>query len=203
MSCMYQIPAQFHRHETLVSRSRFITSIAHAASADEANAFIAQIKTEFPDASHNCWAYVAGAPADSARVGMSDDGEPHGTAGKPMLNVLLHCEVGEIVAVVTRYFGGTKLGTGGLVKAYSGAVQAALLDLPSKTKRDLASFQLTLEYSQIGAAKNLIESIEGNIVDECFEADVRLTVEIPVEHSDSFIQAIQNLTKNEDSLKTP
>ncbi|MEH6457607.1 MAG: YigZ family protein, partial [Cocleimonas sp.] len=119
---MYKIPAKQHRHETIIKRSRFITTIAHASSADEANAFIASIKKEFPDASHNCWAYVAGPAADSAKIGMSDDGEPHGTAGKPMLNVLLHSDIGEIVAVVTRYFGGTKLGPGGLVKAYSGSV---------------------------------------------------------------------------------
>ena len=143
---MYKIPANQYRHEEIIKRSRFITTLAHASSANEANTFVASIKKEFPDASHNCWAYVAGAPGDTARIGMSDDGEPHGTAGKPMLNVLLHSDIGEIVAVVTRYFGGTKLGSGGLVKAYSGSVKNSLEGLLLIEKRQLVSLILNFEY---------------------------------------------------------
>ena len=116
---MYKIPATLHRTEEKIKRSRFIATVAHASTEKDVKTFISMIKKEFPDATHNCWAYVAGPPGDTARVGMSDDGEPHGTAGKPILTVLLHSEIGEIVAVVTRYFGGTKLGKGGLVRAYS------------------------------------------------------------------------------------
>ncbi len=126
----YPIPAAQHRTEEEIRRSRFITTLAHAPTVEDARAVIADVSREFGDASHNCWAYVVGPPGNTAQVGMSDDGEPHGTAGRPMLTVLLHSGVGEIVAVVTRYFGGTLLGKGGLVKAYSGGVQYALETLP-------------------------------------------------------------------------
>jgi Uncharacterized protein family UPF0029 len=126
----YPVPAQQHRVEQVIDRSRFICTVARVQSSEEAQAFIKTMNAEFPDATHNCWAYVVGAPGSTDRVGMSDDGEPHGTAGRPMLTVLLHSGVGEIAAVVTRYYGGTKLGTGGLVKAYSGAVQEALAGMP-------------------------------------------------------------------------
>ncbi|MGD9326788.1 MAG: YigZ family protein, partial [Desulfobacterales bacterium] len=106
---MYKIPAKLYRTEETIKRSRFIATVARAFTEEDAKAFISIIKNEFPDATHNCWAYVAGPPGDTARIGMSDDGEPHGTAGKPILTALLHSEIGEIVAVVTRYFGGTKL----------------------------------------------------------------------------------------------
>ena len=90
---------------------------AHVPTEEDAKIFIARIKDEFPDATHHCWAYVAGPPGDTAQIGMSDDGEPHGTAGKSILTVLLYSEIGETVAVVTRYFGGTKLGTEGAGKS--------------------------------------------------------------------------------------
>ena len=131
MSARYPIPARTHRVEEEIQRSRFITTLAHTPTLDEARAFVQQMKAEFGDASHNCWAYVVGPPGSSAQIGMSDDGEPHGTAGKPMLTVLLHADVGDVTAVVTRYFGGTKLGKGGLVRAYSGGVQQALATLPA------------------------------------------------------------------------
>ena len=102
------------------------------------------MNVEFPDATHNCWAYVAGPPASTGRVGMSDAGEPHGTAGRPMLTVLLHSGVGEIAAVVTRYYGGIKLGTGGLVKAYGGAVLAALEALPRVERIDYVDAALSI-----------------------------------------------------------
>ena len=191
---MYRIPAKQYRHEELVKRSQFITTIAHASSADEANAFIASIKNEFPDASHNCWAYVAGPPADSARIGMSDDGEPHGTAGKPMLNVLLHSDVGEIVAVVTRYFGGTKLGPGGLVKAYSESVKNTLEGLTLTEKRSLLTLTINFDYSYTNSVKSLIQTYEAEVSEEKFQEDVCMILEVPEENKTTFTKAITDLT---------
>src|SRR5690349_11838554 len=127
----YLIPAGTHRTEEEINRSRFVTTFGYTPTVEAARAFIETVSNEFGDASHNCWAYVVGPPGSTGQIGMSDDGEPHGTAGRPMLTVLLHSGVGDICAVVTRYFGGTLLGTGGLVKAYSGGVQLALVDLPT------------------------------------------------------------------------
>lgn len=198
---MYKIPAKSHRIEESIKRSRFIATLAHAPTEKDAKTFISAIKNDFPDATHNCWAYVAGPPGDTARVGMSDDGEPHGIAGKPILNVLLHSGVGEIVAVVTRYFGGTKLGTGGLVRAYSGSVKDALQGLPVKTKRDLLSLTVVFDYSRITAVKQLIKSFDSGIVEENFGADVSFKIELPKTKIDDFIRAIQELTGGQVMIK--
>jgi len=194
---MYKIPAKLYRTEETIKRSRFIATVAHAFTEEDAKAFISIIKNEFPDATHNCWAYVAGPPGDTARIGMSDYGEPHGTAGKPILTVLLHSEIGEIVAVVTRYFGGTKLGTGGLVRAYSGSVKNALAGLSIKEKRDVITLTAILDYSKIIAVRQMIESFNSEIIEAKYEADVSFKIELPKNNKDSFIHAITNLTGGE------
>jgi uncharacterized YigZ family protein len=194
---MYKIPAKLYRTEETIKRSRFIATVAHAFTEEDAKAFISIIKNEFPDATHNCWAYVAGPPGDTARIGMSDDGEPHGTAGKPILTVLLHSEIGEIVAVVTRYFGGTKLGTGGLVRAYSGSVKNALAGLSIKEKRDVITLTAILDYSKIIAVRQMIESFNSEIIEAKYEADVTFKIELPKNNKDSFIHAIADLTGGE------
>ena len=194
---MYKIPQKMYRAEETIKRSRFIATVTHASTEEDAKTFISIIKNEFPDATHNCWAYVAGPPGDTARVGMSDDGEPHGTAGKPILSVLLHSEIGEIVAVVTRYFGGTKLGTGGLVRAYSGSVKNALAGLPVIEKREVISLTVILDYSKITGVKQIIETFDSEIIDEKFEADVSFKIELPKNRETSFIRAITDLTAGE------
>lgn len=191
---MYRIPAKQYRTEETIKRSRFIATVAHAPTEEDAKAFISTIKNEFPDATHNCWAYVAGPPGDTARVGMSDDGEPHGTAGRPILTVLLHSEIGEVVAVVTRYFGGIKLGTGGLVRAYSGSVKNALAGLSTKEKRDVITLTVIFDYSKITAVKQMIESFDSKIIEESYEADVSFRIELPRSNEDSFILAVTDVT---------
>src|SRR5690606_18399846 len=142
----YLIPAGLHRVEQEIKRSRFIASIAHCASRADAEQFVQQMRAEFADAAHNCWAYIAGPPGSQMHIGMSDDGEPKGTAGRPILTVLTHCEVGEIAAVVTRYFGGTKLGTGGLTRAYGGSVKLALTSLPTTQRIEWRALVVTIDY---------------------------------------------------------
>ena len=198
---MYNIPAKPYRTEETIKRSKFITTVAHAATEADAKDFIAVIRNEFPDATHNCWAYVAGPPGDSSRVGMSDDGEPHGTAGKPILTVLLHSDIGEIVAVVTRYFGGTKLGTGGLVRAYSGTVKDALTGLLFKQKRDVINLTARFDYPKVVPIKQMIESLDSRIIEEEYEAKVSFKIEIPTNNKERFIRAITNLTGGEVFIK--
>jgi uncharacterized YigZ family protein len=191
---MYKIPAKIFRTEETIKRSRFIATLAHALTEEDAKAFISMVKNEFEDATHNCWAYVAGPPGDTARIGMSDDGEPHGTAGKPILNVLLHSEIGEVVAVVTRYFGGTKLGTGGLVRAYSGSVKTALEGLSIKEKRDDITLTAIFDYPNINAVKQVLETFDSEIIEEAYEADVAFKIKLPKTSKDGFIRAIKDLT---------
>jgi uncharacterized YigZ family protein len=198
---MYHIPAKQYRIEETIKRSKFIATLDHAATEADAKAFINGIRTEFPDATHNCWAYVAGPPGDSSRVGMSDDGEPHGTAGKPMLSVLLHADIGEIVAVVTRYFGGTKLGTGGLVRAYSDAVKNALTQLDVKEKREVIALITIFDYPKVTRIKQMMASFNAQIIAEKYEADVSIKLEIPKNTEESFIRTITNLTGGEILVK--
>lgn len=194
MPSRYLIPAGFHRAEDTLKRSRFIVSVEHAPDTDAAKTFIARMKAEFPDATHNCWAYVAGPPGDTARVGMSDDGEPHNTAGKPMLSTLLHNDIGEIAVVVTRYFGGTKLGTGGLVRAYSGMVQMGLKSLTTKTQVETIEITATIPYSAITLFKRLLPDFEVEVNDKIFSTDAQFHLTLPTEHLERFSTQLAELT---------
>jgi len=190
----YPIPARPHRVESLIERSRFITTLAHAPSAADARSFIAEIREEFPDATHNCWAYVAGPPGDSAAIGMSDAGEPHGTAGRPMLDVLIHSGIGEIAAVVSRYYGGTKLGTGGLVKAYGGGVQQALAALPTLQRVVRATIGVTTGYADVDALRRSVAEAEGLVISEEYGEDVLYQVAIPTRELERFTALITDRT---------
>ena len=193
----YAIPAERHRAELSIERSRFICTIARVREPEDAQAFVREMNAEFSDATHNCWAFVAGPPGSANQVGMSDDGEPHGTAGRPMLTVLTHSGVGEIAAVVTRYFGGTKLGTGGLVKAYSGAVQHALASLPTVERVDRVDVRLTIAYASFSAIQQLLPAFEAKIVDQRFQLDVVLMLRLPAANLESLRAAVADATRGE------
>ncbi len=193
----YPVPRQMHRTEEIVRRSRFIATAAHADSPDRAKDFIAGIKKEFPDATHNCWAFAAGPPGNTAQIGMSDDGEPHGTAGRPMLNVLLNSGVGETAVVVTRYFGGVKLGTGGLVRAYSAAVKKVLEEMPVTEKVIRAGIEIIAAYPHHENIRRAVSSFDGYIVDEVFGADVSMHIELPADRMENLISCLTDLSKGE------
>ncbi len=198
MAKRYLIPAleplAIHRTQCHIKRSLFICSMGHAEHMDMAKSFVEQIKKEFPDATHNCWAFAAGPPADTAQVGFSDDGEPHGTAGRPMLTTLLHSELGELVCVVTRYFGGVKLGTGGLVRAYQGAVLENLITLPRCERVNKINMQISISYAHIDRLHRLLPSFEATVQNEDFNTQADFLLNLPEEHYHSFKQALANAT---------
>lgn len=165
--------------EIEVQGSRFIAALALVESEASAHAFVDGKRAEFADATHNCWAYLVGPPGSTRAVGFSDDGEPHNTAGRPMLNVLLHCGVGDLVAVVTRYFGGTKLGRGGLVRAYGGAVQEALQSAETAEKIDWLPVKVRLDYALVGAVERLYPDFEVEVLEQDFGAGVVQQVRLP------------------------
>jgi uncharacterized YigZ family protein len=185
----------------VIDRSRFICTVERVQSMEEAQAFIRAMNTEFADATHNCWAYVVGAPGSTDRIGMSDDGEPHGTAGRPMLTVLQHCGIGEIAAVVTRYYGGTKLGTGGLVKAYGGAVQEALLTLLVAERVDTVTATFEVGYAQIGAVQQLLPTLEAEVQAQDFGALATFTVQLPRSEAAALEEAVGNLTRGSGNFR--
>ena len=190
----FLIPAATHRSELTISRSRFIATIAHSPTVEDARAFIDAMRVEFADATHNCWAYVAGPPGQTAFIGMSDAGEPHGTAGRPMLDVLLHSGIGEVVAVVTRYYGGTQLGKGGLVRAYGGAVQQALAELQTIEKIARAEITLAIPYTDVDAVRRAITEFGAELTAESYGADVEYTVAVAETTLDRFIAQITDRT---------
>lgn len=197
----YFIPAQLHRTEEEILRSRFITTVAYTPTVEAARTLIATVSAEFADANHNCWAYVVGAPGSTGQNGMSDDGEPHGTAGRPMLTVLLHSNVGDITAVVTRYFGGTLLGKGGLVKAYSGGVQLALASLPRIERVPKAVLTLMFDYGYVTPLQRLLPGFEAQVRNEQYAADVIYELSLPAERVDAFTAAVTELTKGQAILE--
>jgi len=193
----YAVPAATHRVEQEISRSRFITTIGRASTVEEAQAFIRAVAAEFGGATHNCWAYVIGPPGDTGRIGMSDAGEPHGTAGRPMLNALLHAPVGDIVAVVTRYYGGTRLGTGGLVRAYGGGVQAALATLPVTERIEYVPLVVTIDYARLTAVQQLCAEHEAEILEQTFAAQVHVTLRVPDGNVGRFRAAVLDATRGQ------
>lgn len=197
----YLIPATTHRVEEEILRSRFITTVAYTPTVEAARSFIAQVSTEFADASHNCWAYVIGAPGSTGQIGLSDDGEPHGTAGRPMLTVLLHSRVGDLTAVVTRYFGGTLLGKGGLVKAYSGGVQLALQTLPTLERIPKTAITVVIDYAAVTPLLRLLPAFAAEILSHEFATDVTYQIKLPSSQSEPFQQAVIELTNGQALLE--
>jgi uncharacterized YigZ family protein len=197
----YPVPAATHRVEQEVRRSRFITTIGRASTVAEAQAFVRAVAEAFRDATHNCWAYVVGPPGDTGRIGMSDAGEPHGTAGRPMLNALLHAPVGDVVAVVTRYYGGTKLGTGGLVRAYGGGVQVALATLPVRERIEYLSLTVTIEYARLTSLQQLCAEHEADILGQDFAEQVTVRLRVPDGNAGRFRAALLDATRGQALLE--
>ncbi|CDL81653.1 IMPACT family protein [Xenorhabdus szentirmaii] len=175
----YLIPAASVSFTEEIKKSRFITLLEHTSGVDEAKLFIQRIKEQYPDARHHCWAFVAGTPDDSQQLGFSDDGEPTGTAGKPMIAQLLGSGLGEITAVSVRYFGGIKLGTGGLVKAYGNGVQQALKLLETEYKVPQKLYQLQCEYAHISMVEQLLQQFAGQVIASDYAENVTLQVSLP------------------------
>lgn len=197
----YQVPADTLVVEQELKKSRFIASAGRASNKAEAMAFIQAVRRTFSDASHNCWAYIAGEPGNTVEIGMSDDGEPQGTAGKPILNVLQHKNVGEIVVVVTRYFGGIKLGAGGLVRAYSSAVQAVMEELPLTEVVAVKDALLQFPYAQESTMRHLLETLSIQITDTHYQNDVIMHIQVPENQADELEQKAVNQTHGEAVVK--
>ncbi|MEU6473141.1 YigZ family protein [Streptomyces massasporeus] len=164
-------------HETEVNRSRFLCALAPAATEQEAQDFIAAVRRQHADASHNCWAYVIGADASVQKA--SDDGEPGGTAGVPMLQMLLRRDMRYVVAVVTRYFGGVKLGAGGLIRAYGGAVGEALDALGTRTCRRYRLATVTVDHQRAGKLENDLRTGGRDVRDVRYGEAVTLEIALP------------------------
>ena len=179
------------RHEAEIKRSRFIAQAAPVDDEPAARAFIESVSD--PDANHNCWAFLVG---DVYRF--EDDGEPGGTAGRPILQAIDSQDYDRIAVVVTRHFGGTKLGTGGLARAYGGTAAEALRTAPSEPIVPRVRLRLALPFEFVDAAHHALEAFDGEKLDESYASDgVTLLVTVPVALRGDFADHLRNLARGQ------
>ena len=172
----YPVPSSTVETREVIRRSRFITVLGRAENRADASRFVGEVRERHPGATHYCWAFNAGPPGSTAQVGMSDAGEPRGTAGRPMLNALLHSGLGEVVVVCARYYGGVKLGTGGLVRAYAGGVKKTSQICPKVNKVTQTAALVIVSYEMAPRVKHALRAIEAEITDQAFGTDVQMRV---------------------------
>jgi len=201
MSLPYLIPAEEIRREQVVVNSRFIATLAPVANTDKARAFIERIRKEFAKASHNVPAYIIGG-GNTVSDYCSDDGEPSGTAGRPALAVLHGSGLGDVAVVVTRYFGGTLLGKGGLVKAYTESTQMVVNAVRRARRQQVQVIMLALPYNLLERVRMLVESHHGEVLDESFTADITMTLRLPVEYTDQFQADLSELSAGKLKAET-
>ena len=190
--------------EIIEKKSRFIANVFYVANVEEAEEKLLQIKKKYYDAKHNCFAYILGAKAETVKS--SDDGEPQGTAGHPMLDILKGNDLTNCIAIVTRYFGGTLLGTGGLVRAYSDSLKAAISNAKTSELLDAYKVSFEINYDDYGKIENLVQNLnqlnENNIYSlaKTFENVVKLEYLISTDAFDKFKTEIINITRGKIAL---
>ena len=188
----YKIVYSGGEGEIIEKKSRFIAAIAPAESEEEALAFIESVRKKHYDARHNCPAFIIGQNKELTRC--SDDGEPSGTAGKPILEVLLGAGLTNTVVVVTRYFGGTLLGTGGLVRAYTQAVQEALKNVGIATMRYGSVISIETDYTDLGKIQYLLGNKGISVADSLYTDKVTLKIQIPKEQAEPLMKELTEQT---------
>lgn len=193
MTRRYLVPLSEISREQVVVNSRFIATLAPAFSIDEARALIKRIRAEFADASHNVPVYVIGG-GNMVTEYFSDDGEPSGTAGKPALTVLRGSGFGDAVLVITRYFGGTLLGTGGLVKAYTEAAQSVVNAVGRGRRVQVHVVMVAIPYNLLERVRLFVSKHHGRVLGEDYAADITMTLQFPVEDFESFRMDLRELS---------
>jgi len=196
----YSVPARATCVELEEKRSRFITYIEPVSSRQAAMDFLAGLRLQYPDASHHCWAYVIGNPDSPTALACSDDGEPSGSAGKPMLQILQYREVGDVMAVVVRYFGGTKLGVGGLVRAYGAAVQLAIEQTTLELQVPTLNLKVVCDYASEANVRHVVRESEGVIIDCQYSEHVTLLCSVPEQAAEALSGSIGNLTQGQAQI---
>ncbi len=158
-----------------IKKSEFIAYAYPVTSREQAMFHVEQLREQYADARHFCWAYIIGDPDNTTSAGFDDDGEPSGTAGRPILNVLQHKSIGNVIIVVVRYFGGIKLGAGGLTRAYAGSAQAAVDEMILNPYVPMTQIQILAEFATEAQCRYMIESLGGHIDDVAYSKQVTLT----------------------------
>ena len=200
MTKTYSVPLSEIRREHLVVNSQFIATLAPVFSIDEARAFMARIRKEFSDATHNVPVYIIGG-GNTVTEYFSDDGEPSGTSGKPALAVLRGSGFGDVVLVITRYFGGTLLGTGGLVKAYTESAQLVVNAVGRGKRVPMHLATLAIPYNLLERLRLVVSRQHGEIIGEEFGADVTVTVRLPEDSFGEFQEELRELSSGKSQAE--
>lgn len=161
-----------------IKKSAFIAYAYPVTSREQSMFHVEQLHGKYPDARHWCWAYIIGDPNNTTSAGFDDDGEPNGTAGRPILNVLQHKSIGNVIIIVVRYFGGIKLGAGGLTRAYAGSAQAAVEEMTLCPYVPMLQVQIKADFATEAQCRYVVERLNGSIDDVAYDQQVRLTVTI-------------------------
>lgn len=161
-----------------IKKSEFITYAYPVTSREQAMFHVEQLRVQYADARHHCWAYIIGDPNNTTSAGFDDDGEPNGTAGRPILNVLQHKSIGNVIIIVVRYFGGIKLGAGGLTRAYAGSAQAVVDAMQLSPYIPTTQVQILAEFATEAQCRYVVDSLKGHIDDVAYSKQVLLTVTI-------------------------
>jgi len=191
----YFVPfADFGEDKFEEKRSKFTGRLWHVETAEQAVAKIKEMRETFWDATHNCYAYIL---REGNVMRYSDDGEPQGTAGMPILEVLRHENLTDCVCVVTRYFGGILLGTGGLVRAYQGSVKLGLEGLPVTLREDMRRFVVSIEPHQVSDFQHFLAESRGRVQSSDFRFDATFEVLVPSDEADAFVERLSEATAGE------
>ena len=168
-----------------IKKSDFVTYAYPVTSREQAMFHVEQLRQKYADARHHCWAYIIGDPNNTTSAGFDDDGEPNGTAGRPILNVLQHKSIGNVIIIVVRYFGGIKLGAGGLTRAYAGSAQAAVDEMVLLPYVPMIQVQILAEFATEAQCRYVVESLNGSIDDVTYSKQVTLIVTLAEADIDS------------------
>lgn len=183
----YPIPAGFLERETEIKKSRFIARVAPVSSRADVKAWLEQARNDHPDARHICWAYQIGRPGAAAEAAMNDDGEPSGTAGKPILSVIQHKDLGDVLVMVIRYFGGIKLGAGGLVRAYAGATEAVLSEVERVIQKPMIRVSVNMSFADEQPLRHWCDQNGAEIDNVGYSAGVTADVSLVEERNQEFV----------------
>lgn len=196
----YLTPVATVSNVTIEKKSKFITTITPVGSKEEAQQFIAEVASKEVGANHNCYAYIIGNPKSPSHIHCSDDGEPSGTAGKPLLNILQYENLGNTLVVVTRYFGGVKLGSGGLVRAYSGGLKAALEKTVLQPFVREQTIIINFDYQYEATIRHCCETYGVKIVDAIYTSSASFALQLVEEKVSEFSEKLNGITSGKITI---
>ncbi len=195
----YNTPVETISVETEVKKSKFISTISSVSSKEEFISFSKKIQSQYPNANHNCFAYIVGDPESPKYLGLSDAGEPSGTAGKPIMTILQHNNMGNVVLFVTRFFGGIKLGTGGLVRAYSTAAQKAVEKVIVKKKVQSKRLQVCFPFPFESGVRHLFSVMGIHVIESRYSEKVIIKIDVPLHSLDDLQNRLNDVTKGRNT----